>query len=264
MPYGRRYGIRRRGLSGRGRRVRMRSRLSSRMFPKRRRIVFRRGRRGLSRGGFRRRMPRGSVVMYKNPIAPILFTKLRATDIWAYAVELTNKNSFTNWYTNSAYDPIVGSSLTACSGYSVLAQLYKYCIVFACKMVVTFDIYTGHSALVYIMMEDHNFRHVTGVTKDFLEENPRDVVYRYQYSGGKNVRPVTLKMFRTIKSLEGKLELEPASYSSVVNGGPAVHTYGQIGTCYPSSGTSPGTTGTHAHVRVTYYCKFYDRVNVDA
>lgn len=130
-----------------------------------------------------------------------------------------------------------------------------------------FQSYTGYQCLGYVLMEDHTFTHVgENVTRDFLMENPINCRWRilYRDTNAQNFRTPRISMYRTIKQLEQKKELEPLTYSSTVSAGPQIYTYAKVGVRNIGSGTSPGNVTLHANVRITYYCKLFDRANMDA
>lgn len=194
----------------------------------------------------------------------MLLTKFKMEDVWNFTVSSPGASVGYNFYANNAFDPVVGTSTSACSGYPQLMQIYKYCTVFATKVRAIFTIVTGHQAFGYVLMEDHNFRHVAGITRDFLRENPRDVRSAYLFNGQYNTKPKTVTMFRTTKGLEHKTELENPAYSSTVSGGPTIYTYAQVGVLEAGSGVNPGGGQIYANIRITYYCKLFDRINLDA
>lgn len=148
-----------------------------------------------------------------------------------------------------------------------MMYIWKSCLCFACKVNVDFTIHAGHQGIGYVLMEDQNMSHVGGVTRDFLMENPIHLRQKriYLYTNVKNTRYSNrVTMYRRIKSLQQKLELEPLTYSSTRTSGPPTLTLAQVGVFNPGSGLSPGATNFLAHIRITYYCRLYDRVNLDA
>lgn len=268
MPYARRRFFRRRYTPFRRFRTYRRRSYTGRY---RSRSGFRRRYLGSRRGVMRRRSR--SAVPYSrridripwSPIAPMVLTKFKMEDVWNFQVTAPGGASAgINLYGNNAYDPVVGSSTSACSGYSQLMQIYKYCTCYGTKVRAIFNLYLGHQCFGYILMEDHNFRHSTGITRDFLRENPRDCRSAYLFNGTYNSSPKTITLFRTTKSLEQKTELENPAYSSTSSGGPTIYTYAQVGIVPSGSGVNPGGCSVFVNIRITYYCKLFDRVNLDA
>lgn len=120
--------------------------------------------------------------------------------------------------------------------------------------------------LGYVLIEDHNFYHVNGVTRDYLKENKLDSCrVRTILNPGAYSKSQGISMYRTIKRVEQKKELEPVNYQTTLSSGPQTPVYCQIGCMNAGSvaGVPPNVT-TYVNVTVTYYCKLFDRVNLDA
>lgn len=221
-------------------------------------------RRRLSNRTLRRRS--GAVVQTVTPFSPIMYTKFKCNDVWVWQVNYGDERYFVNFYANNPFDPVIGVSTSACSGFPALMQVYQQCTCFASKVVARFNVMSGHFGCVYVLMEDHFMYHAAGVTRDFLKENRRDAVSRNCYNYTNSAQgPCVLKMYRTTKALEQKKELEPTVYSCTRTSGPSVLTLAQVGALVAgSTGSNPGSYQVSVDITVTYYCKLFNRVNLDA
>lgn len=270
MPYyRRRYILRRRRVYSR--------RIGTRRAPFRRRVRRARVTRRYGGGGKRKRLssrsmyPRGkNLIITRPPFNPIMWTKFRMDDQWNFLISGVAPFQQISFYSNNPFDPVVGVSTSACSEYPQLMQLYRNCMCFACKVVVRAsprNINTSE-AIIYLMMEDNNGRHLTsGITRDFLMENSHDLVKRVilnpQHVNRNNTQ--RMSMYRKIKNLQNKKELEPAQYAGTLTGGPPTLTYAYVGTTFRGSGFQSGETcSIMAQITITYYCKLWDRINLDA
>lgn len=262
MPYGRRTTFRRRTY----RRPVLRRR-SYRRRPSRR--SFRRGgyskRRRLSPGNVYRRSASAVIPRHVTPLPDILYTKFRCEDVWQHNLSTGSVNVYTNFYANNPYDPVVGVSVSACSGFPQLMALYAQCICFASKITLTAQHYSGENTFCYILAMDNNFyRGTTGVTRDFVREAPADVCRSAPLVNQiYNVRPLRMSMYRKVKFIEGVKDLDRSQYCCTGSSGPIRHTYFQVGQIYQSSAPTSSTVSA-TRIMITYYCKLYDRGNVDA
>lgn len=264
-----------------GRRYRYPRRFSRRRrYGLRRRRLFRRSRvyrgfRGSTRySAFNRRrrlssriLPRTATLFRSPPLPNVIYTKFRCRDVWHFDLNVATPNPFVNLYANNPYDPVVGASTTACSGYPQLTSTWRNCLCFATKVVVLAWTNTSVASMechVYILMEDHNFRHAAGCTRDFVVENGHDLRQKLLTCFPCNLRPIRLSYYRTTKSLEKKLELEPVSYCGYHSAGPNVYTYAQVGAVPARSVVTTEFTNAHCNISITYYCKLWDRINLDA
>lgn len=250
MVYGRKYrrpfrGLRRRGVRrfGYGRR-----RLSGRAYV-RSRLRRRYSRRSrtllLSRGlyGARALLPDNAACKFK------FFGQYNFTHLVQY-IDL---------YANNPYDPIVGISTSSCSGYQQLMNIYNSCVCYGCRVSMKF--YKMDNVLEvfgYCVMPDYENFSSTNVTKDFLVESPMNVKYRmltsYLFNQQKN--PIGCTMYRSIKGMFHKRELEPADFGSTRSGGPPSAATIRCGCCYASG---PAEFSVRSYVTLTYYCKLFGR-----
>lgn len=205
-----------------------------------------------------------AVKFYKWPVPSIVYTKFRAQDSWGLTIPAK-----VNFYAGNPFDPVVGASVTACSGYAALMSIYAQCLCFACsvKVIAVAGGGTASHCKMYIMWEDHNAQHVgAALARDYVQENRRDCVVKNCYLYNYNVRPCYLKSFRKIKAIEKKKELEPLLYACGPSSGPAgganYQTYCYVGGVMGSS-TGGLTLQVEADVRITYYCKLFNRVDLD-
>lgn len=100
------------------------------------------------------------------------------------------------------------------------------------------------------------------ITKDFINESPQHMVSKLvlPYIVNPSVTPTKLSIYRTIKSVTHKTELEPDSFSHAYDGGPAVLCQARVG--WVQMGT-PASTNIRTHIRITYYTMLYDRKPLD-
>jgi len=169
-------------------------------------------------------------------------------------------------YANNPYDPVVGISTPACSGFTEIMTLYNSCICYACKVKVTF--YKGDNVLEvfgYIAMPDYENFGWLNVTKDFLVESPMNVKYRMltSYLVNQQKNPVGCSMYRTIKGMFHKTELEPNVFGCTRTSGPPSGGSAEI-----RIGATPSSTpvefAVRAYVTIVYYCNVYGRFAMQA
>lgn len=163
---------------------------------------------------------------------------------------------------NNPYDPVVGISTSACSAYNVLMTIYRRCVCFASKITVRAINIGNMEAYLYVLGENHDFRHTNGVTRDFIRENPVNLRSKLVFQHEMNMRPTFIRSFRKIKSMEDKKELEPITYGCTISSGPSIPTYWQVGSVYSASGDI-STSTTRVIIKIVYYCRLNDRINLD-
>lgn len=193
-----------------------------------------------------------------NVIPNNIMTKFRVTGSWAptsYA-----GGGCTSFYANNPYDPVVGASTSACSGFAKLMSLYKYGICYACKASAKFMPINVNS-LGYIMFTDSEVSLAAAQPSlDFLTEIPKNTVSKHHAIYSYNETPMFLKLFRTIKGIELKKELEPYDYRFEASSGPRKSIGVQIGYIPADSSNSTAYTWV-MWIKITYYCRLYDRMD---
>lgn len=146
--------------------------------------------------------------------------------------------------------------------------IYKNCVCFASKITCTPIVVTSASTEVvcFIMFEDHNGRHITnalnGFTKDFLMENSHDIRKRFIYSYSYQQPPRRFSYYRTTKSLEQTRNLDE-QYWLTSSASPDTHTYAGVGCAFFQSGITTQTSTARLNITITYYCKIWDRIDLD-
>lgn len=239
---------------------------------KRRFPNFRRGRTYGKMFRKRRRLANTTLPRYKQatitrnpPVSPIMYTKFKMGDVWNLNIIAPNTRAALNIYLNNPYDPIVGASVSACAGYSQLMAVYKYCICFAVKVTCTFA--PGATAqplvFVYIAMDGLENLHPTGYLKDPLQEgSPLNLKYKTVWPGLNNQRTTTISMYRRIKTLTSEKDLEETQYRGTQTAGPTNLVYGVVGATLAGSGTVTASAYINAAIKITYYCKLYERNDI--
>lgn len=137
---------------------------------------------------------------------------------------------------------------------------YKNFLVFGCKVKCRFvKVDANAEVLGYIHMPDTVLWSGTVPTKDFLMEGPMNVKYAmlYTYLINPKYIPVTLSMYRSIKSMVNKTELEPSLYAGTRFSGPSELVPFRAGFCY-ATGVSI-TVNIRMYITVTYYTKLFGR-----
>lgn len=184
-------------------------------------------------------------------------TKFRAVGTWVPASAIGG--GFQQFYANNAYDPVVGISTTKCSGFTQMMSIYTYGIVYACKIEAKLMTNTVNT-IGFILWDDSttNLTATTIPSLDLLTECPRDSVWKHQAVYQYNEVPIYLKMFKKIKALERKSELEPSSYKFDANNGPAKACGVQVG-YIPADTTNATAFLAQMFIRITYYCRLFNR-----
>lgn len=261
MPYGRYY-RRRYPYRARYRRSTLRRRL-----PIRRRLPLRPrrrwgGRRPLRYGRSVTRIPRA-------PLPNVLYLKFHYAEQTTGTVNQTAPVFIVPFYANNPYDPVVGVSTVGCSGFSAVMSIYAWCMCFGCKATVKFAIAQANVIEVYsfIMFESHDApRSINAtnlITLDYLRENPIHVKSRLMYDmTTANTKPTWMSMYRRIKSLENNGKLDVYQYRCSRTSGPTLNTRCTIG--FRTSDTqSTQAIPVRMHWKLTYYCRVWERINLD-
>lgn len=262
MVYGRKYrrpfrGLRRRGI----RRFGYRGRGYRRVY--RSRYGLRRALRRRYRSKFNALLSPRSKGFITSIIPSTQWCKFRYYDMW----ELTNPlggSASTQFYINNVYDPIPGVSTAVCSGFTAMTGLYNRFMVFGCKIELICTMFTQTSDVwVYIWMPDSDISVGTVITKDFINESPLHLRSRLVQSTVLNPTqvPTKLNLYRSIKSVTHKKELEPDTFAGWGTSGPNTQLYGKIGWVQMAGSA---TTTVRMHVRITYYTMCFARKELDA
>lgn len=186
-------------------------------------------------------------------------------DVWSFTGD-----GYVSFYANNPYDPVVGVSTSACSGFPQLMSIWKYCICYGFKITVIWHAGSASapSATLYIHFQDHNHAIPDGQqTRDFILENPQWIRTQTAWNSAWNITgPKRATVFKKIKDIEHKKELEPQIYQCTYSGGLT-----GSGLCYctvgvMSTGSSAlSTLGTVCmDCSLTYYCRIWDRIKMDA
>lgn len=185
-----------------------------------------------------------------------IFTKFRACDTWTPAA--SPSGGLVSFYANNPYDPVVGVSTTKCSGFTEMMHIYTYGICYGCKITVKQMPITVNS-LVYCMFTDSTVSlPASAPSMNFLCECPRDCRWKHAPVKDYNANPPMIKMFRKMKYLEKKRELEPNDYKFTSSAGPAKAIGVQVG-YIPANSTNATNYYNELFVRITYYCRLFDR-----
>lgn len=260
MPYGRIF------------RRRYSYRPSVRRYAVRRRMLYRRRLpfRSRRRWGSRRRVSyRRSVTRIPRiPLPNIMYLKFHFAESISGTVNSTAPVYAFLGYANNPYDPVVGASTVGCSGFNAIMSIYQWCLCFACKVRVTTQQTSTNSieGYCYILMENHDALRSNSATAaislDLLRENPIHVKSRLMYNYQYNTRPTTISMYRRIKTLESVGVLDPDKYRCSRTSGPSLNSRFTFG--YRTSDNTMATAQTvRQHFKVTYYCRVYERANLD-
>ena len=142
---------------------------------------------------------------------------------------------------------------------------YKNFLVYGCRVRVRFiKADTSAEVLGYIHMPDVNQWSGTVPTKDFLMEGPMNVKYGmlYSYQLSSNRCPVTLSMYRSIKAIANKTELEPLSCAGTRFS--ALLSFCLSGQVFCFAGSTAITVNCRMYITVTYYTKLFGRNEIIA
>lgn len=262
MVYGRKYrrsfrGLRRRGVRRFGYRRRGYRR------PYRQRYGLRRAFRRRYRSKFATLLRPGVKGLVTSVIPSTQWVKFRYYEQW----ELTNSlggSAYQNFYVNNPYDPIPGVSTSQCSGFAALASLYNRFLTFGCKVEVIATMFTNSNDVwAYIWMPDSDISINTAITKDFINESPLHLRSRLVQSTllQPSVNPTRFNLYRSVKSITHKKELEPDTFACTGSGGPGITLQAKIGWVQMSGAV---TTTLRLHVRITYYTMCFSRKELDA
>lgn len=142
-------------------------------------------------------------------------------------------------------------------------EFYHYCTVTAVKVKATFyKVDSSPEVFGYIQMPDAGQWSGTTPTKDFLMESPMNVRYcmlqTFQLQA--NTTPRRISMYRTVKSMAQKFELEPSLYAGTRTSGPPELLPCRCGFTWASVLQD---VGIRMYVSIIYYCKLHARNNMD-
>lgn len=182
--------------------------------------------------------------------------KFKAADTWTPATSVAG--GFASFYANNPYDPVIGVSTTSCSGFEQLLDIYKWGICYACKVKVKAMIQTVNS-LVYIYWTDSTMSlPVAAPSTDRVMELGQNIAWKHKAVYQYNETPGYLKSYKSMKALEKRKELEPDDYLFTSSAGPARANGVQVG-YIPADSGSAITYLCPLFVRLTYYCKLFER-----
>lgn len=144
-------------------------------------------------------------------------------------------------------------------------SLYNSCICYGCKINTKwYKSDTNIEVFGYICMPDFENASIMNITRDFLTESAMNVRYRMitSYAAQPSQVPVYVNMYRSIKGIFHKRELEPNIYGStrtsgVASGGGATARIGVV------QASASSDVSVRVYVTITYYCKLYGRVQLD-
>lgn len=167
---------------------------------------------------------------------------------------------FSNFYANDPTDPVVGASVSACSGFKSMMGIYLNGICNAVKVSVTFMNYgTTLNGIGYVMFTNSSVGvQGTALTLNQITECPVNLKSVNLPVTTYNGRPRTITYYKKIKQLQGKSELEPAAYQFTDTQGPGTACYFMVGFT-PTDSSAANTTTCAFYVRITYYCKLFNR-----
>lgn len=143
-------------------------------------------------------------------------------------------------------------------------SFYRSCLVYGCKVKATFYKVDGSPEVFgYIHMPDvGQWAGVSTPTKDFLMESPMNIKYcmlqTFQLQA--NTTPRRLSMYRSIKAMCSKQELEPEYFAGTRTSGPPNLVPCRVGFTYASVAQD---VLIRAYVSIIYYCKLFQRNNMD-
>lgn len=238
------------------------------------RYSFRSRRRGGYNTGYRYRGVRGLynsrsvTTIPRIPLPNIMYLKFHYAEQVTGTVNNTSPVFAIPLYANNPYDPVVGASTVGCSGFNAVMSLYAWCMCFAAKITLRVQESSANTIEIYawILMESHDAQRSTtpsqSITLDLLRENPIHLKSKLIYNAAYNVRPTYLSMYRRIKSIEGTSHLDPFQYRCSRTVGPAINSRLTFG-IRTSDNTVATAQTARMHFKVTYYCRVYDRLNLD-
>ena len=163
---------------------------------------------------------------------------------------------------NNPFDPVVGASTTTCSGFTDMMRIYERGICTACKVSVAV-IVAINSAPSYVYVEfvpqRRNATWTPPPDGNFTENNAYNTRYKLLSAPGFNeVYPKYISHYCTTRSLARVAKLDPASYSFTGTTGPAFLHYVNVGMCTVVT-TGVGSCGLTCRMKLTYYCKLFDK-----
>lgn len=243
---------------------------SRRTYGSTRQNPYQRTQRGRGRGYSRGFYNRSVTTFQRGPLPNILYTKFRFSEVTTGTVSNTAPLYYFLGYANNPYDPVVGVSTVACSGFNSIMAIYQWCMCYGCKIEVTFSQQLVTSLLPdgygFIYMENHdayrNSNPSVLMSLDWLRENPIHCKSVLMTSPVQNTLPKKISLFRRIRSIEGVTYLDPWQYRCSRTTGPALNSRYTFG-YRTTDATSSVAQTIRMHFTVTYYCKCYERLNVD-
>lgn len=191
-----------------------------------------------------------------NIIPDQIMCKFKATDTWTPTAAAGGV--YTQFYANNPYDPVVGVSSTACSGFDEMMALFEYGVCYACKVTAKFLNQT-ESELAYIYFTDSSVALPAAIPGyDQIVELNKDIRWKHNPVYAYNTKPAVVKYYRTLRSLENERFATPVNYRFTLTGGPAFATGVQVGARSAISGSATAIA-CQMFIKVVYYCKLYDR-----
>lgn len=183
--------------------------------------------------------------------------KFKAVDTWTPASHAAGGAA--SFYANNPYDPVVGASITKCSGWDAMMDLYSYAIVYGTKVVARFLPNTVNG-VAYIWWTGSNISlPAAAPSLNYIREAPMNMLSKFTPIYAYNQKPCFLKSYMRMKYLEKRKELEPDDYKAVSNSGPSLLNGVQVGYVPADSANAQGFQWP-IFIEITYYCKLFNRI----
>lgn len=203
---------------------------------------------------YARKYPR---TMHLGAIMPSkVMTEFKAHDTWVPTAAAGG--NYTQFYANNPYDPVVGASTTACSGFDKMMQIYTYGICYACKVIVRFLNGGAVNQTGYIYFTDSEVAlPATQPSFDQINEIRRDIKKADVIVNAYNKSPPVISYYRTMRSLEGSKDLRVIDYLFNDSTGPSKALGVQVGS-RPLVSTDATACSLLTEVTIIYYCTLHD------
>lgn len=216
------------------------------------------------RGGFRRGIPRrfGPSRSLGALVPNVVRVKFHAADVWQPATNAAG--SYVCFYQNNPYDPVVGASTTKCSGFDQIMGLFKLGICYGSKISVRFLNGMGVNSFTYVRAVGYTDYPITAqIDRNMALETPQNTITKFTPVYLYNQKPTYIKMYRSTKALAHKKFLDPDSWHYYLSGGPTMQQEWQVG-YFPADTTNSIVYSMPMYVRITYYCKCFNRADAVA
>lgn len=197
-------------------------------------------------------------------IPPKAMVKFKGADTWSLTNTTPGTSNWKQFYANNPFDPVVGASTTACSGFSQMMAFYARGICFATKVVLHWEQSTSeHTHMLYVKWWS-SLETPANVSSDEMLENPRGRIRYRRTLPADHGRPEPIvRAFARTKVIENAKDLAPVYYAFTGAHGPSTTTYFTIGLQSPESNYT-GPWSDRISAVVTYYCRLFDRLDVSA